>query len=319
MSMSECWVSTYRRAAVLLVAAFAAASAVHQCQAQTAAEPRSPLEAAIEADVAATIKAFAAGDAAAVAAVFDDVGELVDEDGNVTAGRGEIAKLFTRFFERFPRSVLAMQTLSVRPVGGDVAIEEGERRITTADGAAAQFRYVAVRRRNGERWPILSYREFADDPPAAPREMLSALDWLVGEWVDESPEGRTAITFRWSDDGNFLMADYNLSVGGRSEAKSTQRIGWDPVESRLRSWTFDADGGFSEGRWMATDDGWIVRSEATLPDGTLGTATLHVRQQDADHFTITSEDRVIGGVREPDFKLVIARRPPAPAGGERAP
>jgi len=24
-------------------------------------------------------------------------------------------------------------------------------------------------------------------------------------------------------------------------------------------------------------------------------------------------------VREPDFKLVIARRPPTPAGGERAP
>mgnify|MGYP006273760145 CR=1 FL=1 len=320
--MTGLWVAGCRRTGMMVLAAgLAVFCLAAECVAQAVAASRSPLESAIAADLAATIKAFDAGDAAAVAAAFDEAGELVDEDGNVTTGRDEVAKLFGKFFARFPKSVLAMQSTSVRPVGGDVAIEEGQRRITTADGDAAQFRYVAVRRKAGDRWPIISYREFADDPPASPREMLESLDWLEGDWVDESPEGRTAISFRWSEDGNFLIAEYNLSVGGRTESKSTQRIGWDPVEGRLRSWTFDADGGFSEGRWMASDDGWIVRSEATLPDGTLGTATLHVRQQDADHFTITSGDRIIGGVREPDFKLVIARRPPAPAGagGAKAP
>jgi hypothetical protein len=92
-----------------------------------------------------------------------------------------------------------------------------------------------------------------------------------------------------------------------------QRIGWDPVEGTLRSWTFDSDGGFSEGEWMGTDDGWVVKSEATLPDGSIGSATVTIRPSDADHFVVESTDRIVGGAQEPDFKLVIARKPPAAA------
>ena len=143
--------------------------------------------------------------------------------------------------------------------------------------------------------------------------MLASLEWLVGEWLDESPEGNTRISYQWSDDGNFLVGDYNLSVAGQPAAKSVQRIGWDPVEGRLRSWTFDSDGGFSEGEWMATDDGWLVKSEATLPDGSVGSATVMITPTDADHFTVESTDRIVAGAEEPDFKLVIARKPPAPA------
>ncbi len=42
--------------------------------------------------------------------------------------------------------------------------------------------------------------------------------------------------------------------------KSSQRLGWDPVQQKIRSWTFDADGGFSEGYWTPTENGWIVKS-----------------------------------------------------------
>ena len=180
------------------------------------------------------------------------------------------------------------------------------------------MRYAAVRTKEGDRWPIASYREFSDDPLPTPAEMLAPLDWLVGEWVDQSPEGTTQISYQWSEDGNFLIGDYNLSVGELANSRSTQRIGWDPVESKLRSWTFDSDGGFSEGEWMAADDGWLVKSEATMPDGTTGSATISIRPSDQDHFMVKSADRIIAGVKEPDFKLVIARKPPAPAGAPAA-
>lgn len=268
---------------------------------------------AVAAEADATVKAFNAGDAAALAAMFIQDGELVDENGTVTETRGDIEALFRRFFERFPGATLEMEVTDARAVGDEMAIEEGVRRITAKqNAAAAQVRYVAVRTKDGERWPVASYREFADDPLPTGAEMLKPLDWLVGEWLDESPEGSTRITYQWSEDGNFLLGEYNLSVGGRSASKSLQRIGWDPVEGRLRSWTFDADGGFSEGEWMAGDDGWLVKSEATLPDGTTGSATVTIRPTDADHFVVESSDRVIGGVEEPDFKLVIARKPPEP-------
>lgn len=269
---------------------------------------------AIDAAREATLKAFNSGDSAGLAAMFLEDGEVVDENGTVTETRAEIEALFRRFFEKFPKATLEMEVTDARAVGDEVVIEEGIRRITADQAAAAaQVRYVAVRTKQGDAWPIASYREFADDPLPTAAEMLAPLDWLVGEWVDESPEGNTKISYQWSEDGNFLLGEYNLSVAGQAAAKSVQRIGWDPVEGELRSWTFDSDGGFSEGSWMATDDGWLVKSEATLPDGGTGSATITIRQNDADHFVVESTDRVVAGAEEPDFKLVIARKPPTPA------
>ena len=251
--------------------------------------------------------------------MFIEDAELVDENGDVTETRAEITGLFKRFFARFPQAVLDMEVTDARAIGDKLVVEEGVRRITADQGgAAAQMRYAAVRTKEGDRWPIASYREFSDDPLPTPAEMLAPLDWLVGEWVDQSPEGTTQISYQWSEDGNFLIGDYNLSVGELANSRSTQRIGWDPVESKLRSWTFDSDGGFSEGEWMAADDGWLVKSEATMPDGTTGSATISIRPSDQDHFMVKSADRIIAGVKEPDFKLVIARKPPAPAGAPAA-
>jgi hypothetical protein len=38
-----------------------------------------------------------------------------------------------------------------------------------------------------------------------------------------------------------------------------------------------------------------------------------ITPRDQDHFVVVSTDRIVGGTPEPDFKLVVARRPPAPA------
>jgi len=294
--------------------ALAPATAPGQTAAQPTAAAVSPLEAAILKESEATVQAFNAADAAAIAGTFIDNGELVDENGNVYAGRTQITDLFKNFFAKFPKSVLEMQVTSVRPLGDTLAVEEGERRITAqAGGATAQLRYVTVRSKQGERWPIASYREFADDPIPTPQEMLLPVSWLVGDWVDESPDGRTTISYRWSEDGNFLVGDYVLSIGGANESRSTQRIGWDPVAGALRSWTFDSDGGFSHGQWAVSAKGWVIQSESTMPDGSTGSATVDVIVKDADHFTVKSADRIIGGVEQPEFELTIARKPPQPA------
>jgi uncharacterized protein (TIGR02246 family) len=270
------------------------------------------LEEAILRESNATVEAFHAADAAAMSELFSDSGELVDEAGDVHVGRSAIAELFRGFFGRHPESTLEMVVTSVRPVGETLVVEEGQRRIQTAAGESAEVRYVAVRSKQGDRWPIASYREFPDDPLPTPGEMLQSASWLVGDWVDESPEGRTAITFRWSDDGNFLLGDYVMSAAGAGESRSSQRIGWDPVAGQVRSWTFDSDGGFTEGRWYETDEGWIVKSDATMPDGTTGWATLRITVKDAGRLIVRCTDRIVGGVEEPDFEMTISRRPPAP-------
>ena len=285
--------------------------------------PPELVEAVKKAEVA-TIEAFNKGDAAALAALFAEKGELVDENGNVFSGREQITGLFKAFFERFPKAQLQMEVTGVRTVGDSLAIEEGVRLITVPDSdVAAQVRYAAVRDKVGDSWPIASYSEFADDPAPTPAEMLSAVSFLVGDWIDESPEGKTTINYRWEDDGNFLLGDYTLAVAGMPESRSHQRIGWDPLEGVIRSWTFDSDGGYSTGEWVPTEAGWVIKSDATMPDGTTGSATVTVTPTDADHFIVRSSDRIIGGVDEPEFELTVARRPPQPEaalpGGEPKP
>jgi uncharacterized protein (TIGR02246 family) len=297
---------------VPVMAALLLAVALHpQAIAQETA--LAPLEEAVVRESEATVKAFNAGDAAALGRMFLDTGELVDEAGTVHNGQAAITELFTGFFGKYPKATLEMLVDSARPVGGTLAVEEGQRRITTAAGETAQVRYVAVRSKQDDRWPIASYREFAADPLPTPREALQGAAWIVGDWVDESPEGRTEISFRWSDDGNFLIGDYVMSAAGAGESRSTQRIGWDPASGQVRSWTFDDDGGFTEGRWERTDEGWAVASQATMPDGTTGSATLTISVKDADHFIVRGTDRIVGDVAEPDFEMTITRRPPRPA------
>jgi uncharacterized protein (TIGR02246 family) len=297
---------------VPVMAALLLAVALHpQAIAQETA--LAPLEEAVVRESEATVKAFNAGDAAALGRMFLDTGELVDEAGAVHTGQAAITELFTGFFGKYPKATLEMLVDSARPVGGTLAVEEGQRRITTAAGETAQVRYVAVRSKLGDRWPIASYREFAADPLPTPREALQGAAWIVGDWVDESPEGRTEISFRWSDDGNFLIGDYVMSAAGAGESRSTQRIGWDPASGQVRSWTFDDDGGFTEGRWDRTEEGWAVASQATMPDGTTGSATLSISVKDADHFIVRGTDRIVGDVAEPDFEMTITRRPPRPA------
>jgi uncharacterized protein (TIGR02246 family) len=313
MTMKSIVTFLLRATTALLVVASLSLPGVAEDQAAAQNTALSPLEEAVVRESETTVKAFNAGDAAALGGMFLETGELVDEAGNVHTGKAAITELFTGFFGKYPKATLEMLVDSARPVGGTLAVEEGQRRITTAAGETAQVRYVAVRSKLGDRWPIASYREFAADPLPTPREALQGAAWIVGDWVDESPEGRTEISFRWSDDGNFLIGDYVMSAAGAGESRSTQRIGWDPASGQVRSWTFDDDGGFTEGRWERTDEGWAVASQATMPDGTTGSATLTISVKDADHFIVRGTDRIVGDVAEPDFEMTITRRPPRPA------
>jgi uncharacterized protein (TIGR02246 family) len=310
--------------ACIVAAALPAGIGAAQDQAaggQVATAAASPeFEAVIRREVEATLKAFNANDSQALAGLFMEKGELVDENGNVYTGRAEIEGLFKQFFTKFPQASLGMEVTSVRTIGDSLAVEEGVRQITAEEGAvAAQLRYVAVRDKVGDTWPIASYREFADDPAPTAQEMLMPLSMLVGDWVDESPEGTTSVTWRWSDDGNYILGDYTMSVGGEPVSASTQRIGWDPVEGTIRSWTFDSDGGFSHGEWTPVENGWVAKTEATMPDGTTASATVLLAIKDADHFVVRSTDRIVAGSEEPDFELVIARKPPQPGAKAAAP
>jgi uncharacterized protein (TIGR02246 family) len=258
------------------------------------------------------VKAFNSGKAAELAGMFLAKGELVDELGNVYQGPKELNELFTKYFEKFPMARLALDIESVRTVGPNLAIEEGTRFIAAGEDARAQLRYTAVRVKGEDgKWQVASIREFTDDPAPTPREQLQPLAWIVGDWVNEGSDAVVKINYKWSEDGNYLLGDYLITSEGKVTMKSSQRIGWDPLTGKVRSWLFDADGGFAEGHWTLVDDGWVIKSSTVNPDGSTGSATITVLPKSQDSFSMKGTERIVGDQREPDFDLTIVRRPPA--------
>lgn len=268
-------------------------------------------ESAIRQSSERLVAAFNAAKVDDVAATFLPNGELIDEHGTIYQGTSAIKELLTAFYERFPGARLALDIESIR-TAGPVAFEEGTRTITTSDGSAkTQLRYISVWAKADGGWKLASIRDFSDDPIPTANDNLQSIAWLVGDWINEGSDGKVSISYRWSDDKNFLLGDFQFDSAEGGARKSTQRIGWDPSAGRIRSWLFDSDGGFAEGAWTIVDDGAVIKSTSVNPDGSTSNVTLNIVMKDKDHYSIEGTDRVIGDSLEEDFEITVARRAPS--------
>jgi uncharacterized protein (TIGR02246 family) len=258
--------------------------------------------------VSALVTSFNEGKPEGIAALFVEDGELIDEDGTVHQGRAEIGELLKGFFGKFPGAKMEIEAESVRKVG-PIVIEDGTRFISDAKGSVAAIRYSAVMVNTPEGWKIASVRDFPDETLPTAGEMLQPLSWLIGEWVNEGADGRVKVSYRWSEDGNFILGEFELNREGALAGKSSQRIGWDPIQGNPRSWLFDSDGGFSEATWHEVEDGWLVRSSAVLPEGLTGSANLKVTPQSESRFMLAGTNRLVGGMLEDDYEITIVKKP----------
>jgi uncharacterized protein (TIGR02246 family) len=259
-------------------------------------------------------KAFNAGSAEKVAALFFGGAELTDDAGNVHKGAKAIKDAFGRFFEKFPGATSTMTADSVWMVGPTLAIEEGRRMVTTKDDkSSAATRYTLVMIKEQGEWKIASAREVEDDDSLSPHDRLKPLSWLVGDWVDEGSDAVVQISCKWSEDKNYLLVDFNAQVKGKPALKSSQRIGWDPLTEKVKSWVFDSDGGHGEAIWTPVEGRWVLKSTAVMPDGQTGSATIILEPRDKDSYLMKGFDRIRGKTAEPNFEVTIVRKPPAPA------
>lgn len=279
-------------------------------------EPQGAEEAAVRASSLELVAAYNKGDADALAALFCSNAELVDDAGNVFSGRDDIQAIYVKFLESFPEAQMDLDIESVRFVAPGVAIEDGTRTVVTGEGTnVATNRYTMVFVLQDGQWLIASARELAEDPQPTAGERLEPLAWLVGNWLDESNELDIVISCRWDESGNFLLLDFEARglAEDQSAKTSHQRIGWDPLTGRVRSWIFDADGGYGQGDWTQLEDRWVIKSTAVLPDGTTGSATIAIQPAGPNRFVMSGFDRILGNAVEHDFQALIVRKPPRPA------
>ena len=207
-----------------------------------------------------------------------------------------------------------MTAESVRVLGTSLAIVEGQRVVSTKDDkSSAATRYLLVMIKQHGEWKIALAKEEENDDALSPHDRLKPLAWLVGDWVDEGSDAVVQISCKWSEDKNYLLVDFNAKVRGKPAMKSSQRIGWDPLTEKVKSWVFDSDGGNGEGLWSQVDNRWVIKSTAVLPDGQTGSATIVLEPRNKDSYVMKGFDRIRGKTAEPDFEVTIVRRPPAPA------
>jgi uncharacterized protein (TIGR02246 family) len=266
---------------------------------------------AIAALVASFTKAFNAGDAAAAAATFAEDALVVDEQGQRTDGRSRIQESLAASFAGSPRSTIAIETKALRFLGPDTALEEGRTTITPAGGGPPEIsRFTVVYVKHDGHWLQSAVRdEHAHD--LTPHERLKELEWMVGDWLNESQDAVVLTTCKWADGGNFLVREFTMKAQGQPVLSGTQRIGWDPTRHQFKTWIFDTEGGFGDGYWTRIGGQWVIKAEGVRQDGQHASATNIITRLGKDRASWKSVDRTIGGAVVPGVdEFTIVRKPP---------
>ena len=146
--------------------------------------------------------AYNSGDAPGLAALFAEDAELVAADGSVIEGREAIADRFAATFDDDPGATITIEPESVRFLGDDSALVRGTATLKLADGSTTETTpYSVVYVKQDGHWLHAVVR---DEPGGEPthHERLAELEWMVGEWINESDDAVVSTTCRWADDGS---------------------------------------------------------------------------------------------------------------------
>lgn len=251
-------------------------------------------------------------DSKALAARFTEDAEITEADGARYEGRALIEQSFADTFAANKGVKLALEIDTIRLLSPSAAKEEGRVVLKPAAGSPVSRLYTVLYVKRDGRWLIASVRE-ESDPFVPPHDRLSDLAWMLGDWVDEGPESVVHANCRWSEDKNFLIRTFTVKRQGKPVLTVTQRIGWDPLARQVRSWEFDSEGGFGEGKWTRDGERWIVKHTGVRPDGATASATNVMARERPDLIRWTSTDRIVGDESLPsDEVYALVHVPPAP-------
>lgn len=285
-----------------------------QPSASTSAElPEStPDLAAIRAGSEAFVAAFKQGDSKAVAALWTEAGEYIDDRGRRLAGRAEIEKAYAEFFDDHPGAVIRIAIDALRLVSPGVAIEDGLAVAEPAPaGATGVSRYTAVHVKVDGKWMMASVRDTWIEAPAAVRSAAD-LQWLIGTWVAEEHGVQTESVCRWVADGRFVERRYTTMHFDGTKTSGVQLIGWNPRAGHVQSWDFSPDGGHAVGEWTPTAGGWQAKAYGTTGDGTSTAAVNLLTRLDDNAYVWQSVRRFLGDAALPDTNEVVMKRRPTP-------
>jgi uncharacterized protein (TIGR02246 family) len=265
-------------------------------------------EKALKLNAAAYTKAFNAGDAKALAAMWTADGDFVDTTGRLLRGRAAIEKDLAALFAESGALTIDITPESYRFLSPDVAIETGLARVTrAADGSATACRYTVVHVKRDGKWLMSSVRESPHEPPTN-YEHLRDLEWLIGKWEAKANGAMLEQTCEWTANKNFITRSYTARAADGATHTGLQIIAWDPMARRLRSWTFNSDGSFHSEWWAREGSRWVVTATGISREGSQAQSTNILVRVNDDTFTWRSGQRRVAGTSLPDMAEVKVSR-----------
>lgn len=279
------------------------------------AEERDPSIVGLEQAAEKFVTAYNQKDAAALAALFTEDGEITDISAeDVISGSENITAHYAEIFAEEDAPAIAIEVGSVRLVAPNLAIEDGVFHLSPMgddDSPKQSTAYSAVLMKDTtDTWRIASTRNLKDVTDAA-GHLAALADTLKGEWTSRDPEGvQLDLAFGWDEKGHFLSGEMLTTTADAEPQEGTIRISWDAAKQQIVSWMFDANGGSTHGIWTPTEEGWLIRSEGTTADGETLTACQKLSNDGANTLIWAASQRVIAGDKMPDKTLRIVRQAP---------
>ena len=273
-----------------------------------AAEPDDKTqEQAIRNTTARYLAALAKGDTKALEDFWTADGDFVDEFGNAHPARKFIAE-GAKAAEEGKRPDVKVTSSKIRFLTADVAIEDGTSEFQGPQSdSPTRGRFTAVWVKQDGTWRLASLRESRAAEVRAPSQ-LADLDWMVGQWTAQQGDDTMEVSIAWNVNHTFLLRDFKVLKGGQAVFSGTQRIGRDPLNDKIRSWNFDAAGGYGEGIWTEEGGSWIVEAAGVTGDGNRTSSTNVYTYDGKDHIVWKSyRSGLIHGT--PDLEVTLTRKP----------
>jgi len=279
------------------------------CSIAAHAADQSVDKATIEKRVASYTAAFNNGDAKALAAHWSPEAVYVNPlTGSQVEGREAIEKEFTAILAEQKDATLSVAVESIEFISPSVAVENGVATLVSGDGEPQQSTYSAIHVKRDGNWFLDRVTEEAIPVLVSNYRKLKELEWLVGTWIDSDDQGQIQTTCAWTKNKNFLTRTFQVSVGEYVEMSGLQIIGWDASAKQIRSWVFDSDGGFAEGRWTNKNNHWYITKVGTLADGRKSSSVNVINRIDDNQFKWQSINRTVGGQLLPNIDEVVVVR-----------
>lgn len=269
-------------------------------------------KAAIEKAIASYTAAFNAHDAKALAGHWSPEAIYINPlTGNQVEGREAITQEFAAILAEMKDTKLAVDVESIRFISPGVAAENGVAKLISADGQPEETSYSAIHVKHDGKWLLDRVTEEEVPVVRSHYEQLKQLEWMIGTWVDGDDQDSIKTKCEWTRNKNFITRAFTVSIKDRVDMAGMQIIGWDPAAKQFRSWVFDSDGGFAEGRWTHKDNRWHITTNGTLPDGRKASSVNTITYVDDDQFKWQSVNRTVSGELLPNIDEVLVVRGPS--------